>query len=61
MIYLKSLTRDKLWKAIIEDLADDFLRYFFPEWVEKEVDFTIPFEFLDKELDKLYLIVGWIS
>lgn len=47
-------SRDILWKGIIEDLFDDFLRYFLPEWAEKEVDFSKPFEFFDKELGQIY-------
>ena len=48
------IPRDKIWKATIEDLADDFLRYFYPDWMENEVDTKRPFEFLDNELDKIY-------
>ena len=47
------VTRDLLWKGIIEDLADDFLRFFFPQYVS-EIDFSRPFEFLDKELNQLF-------
>ena len=47
------ISQDLLWKAIIEDLFDDVLRFFYPKFVE-EVDFSKPFEFLDKELQKLY-------
>ena len=46
------ITRDILWKGIIEDLFDDFLRYFFPDFSQK-VNFRKKFEFLDKELDAL--------
>ena len=46
------ITRDILWKGIIEDLFDDFLRYFFPNF-SKRVNFRKKFEFLDKELDAL--------
>ncbi len=48
------ISRDTLWKGIIEDLFSDFLYYFFPTWAENEVNFEIPFEFLDKELDEIY-------
>ncbi len=48
------ILKDTLWKGIIEDLFDDFLYYFFPEWTVKTVDFSKPFEFLDKELDEIY-------
>jgi len=50
------IPRDKIWKATIEDIADDFLRYFYPEWFDNEVDKSRPFEFLDNELDKIYPI-----
>lgn len=48
------ISKDLLWKGIIEDLFDDFLHYFFPEWASSEVDFGRAFEFLDKELDAIY-------
>ncbi|HAI75730.1 MAG TPA: hypothetical protein DCM08_05735 [Microscillaceae bacterium] len=48
------ISKDTLWKGIIEDLFDDFLHYFFPDWASQSVDFTKGFEFLDKELDELY-------
>ena len=51
---LTTIARDKIWKAVLEDLADDFLWYFYPEWAENEVDFSRPFEFLDNEPDKLF-------
>ena len=46
---------DRLWKGIIQDFFSDLLRYFFPQWAEKEVDFDKNFEFLDKELQALAL------
>jgi hypothetical protein len=46
------VTKDELWKGIIEELFEDFLHFFFPKFVH-EVDFTKPFEFLDKELNEL--------
>ncbi|TAE46355.1 MAG: hypothetical protein EAY69_08920, partial [Cytophagales bacterium] len=48
------ISKDLLWKGIVESLFEDFLYYFFPDWTKNEVDFTKPFEFLDKELDKIY-------
>ena len=52
---LKSeIAQDTLWKGILEDLFEDFLHYFYPEWAKNEIDFTKGFEFLDKELDKIY-------
>lgn len=47
-----SISKDTLWKGIIENLVDDFIRYFFPNYVEK-IDFERGFEFLDTELQKL--------
>jgi predicted transposase/invertase (TIGR01784 family) len=44
--------KDELWKGIIEELFEDFLHFFFPEFVD-EVDFSKPFVFLDKELQEL--------
>lgn len=51
MIVIKT-SRDVLWKAIIEDLFDDFLRFFYANAIE-EFDFDKGFEFLDKELSEL--------
>ncbi|AEE51485.1 hypothetical protein [Haliscomenobacter hydrossis] len=47
-----SISKDILWKGIIENLVDDFIWYFFPNYVEK-IDFERGFEFLDTELQKL--------
>lgn len=44
------ISKDTLWKGIIEDLAEDFLQFFFPEYVH-QMDFSKGFTFLDKELD----------
>jgi len=46
-------TKDALWKAIIEEFFDDFLQFFFAQFYD-QIDTTIPFEVLDKELSKLY-------
>lgn len=46
-------TRDQLWKAILEDLFDDFLRWFYEPHLHL-IDFKRPFEFLDKELLKIF-------
>ncbi|NJL12932.1 MAG: hypothetical protein HC913_08005 [Microscillaceae bacterium] len=48
------ISRDKLWKGIIEDLFEDFLRYFYPEWADEAVDGSQNVVFLDKELTELY-------
>ena len=46
---------DSLWKAILEDVFDDFLRFFIPN-AEELFDFSRPFEFLDKELEQILLV-----
>lgn len=46
------VSRDTLWKGIIEDLIDHMLRFFFPKDVHL-IDFERGFEFLDKELEQL--------
>ena len=45
--------KDALWKGIIEDLAEEFIRYFFSPYTES-IDFEKGFVFLDKELEKLF-------
>ncbi|MEY4541677.1 MAG: hypothetical protein RLZZ306_3434, partial [Bacteroidota bacterium] len=44
---------DALWKGIIEDLFDDFLKFYFPESIDL-FDFNQKFVFLDKELEQLF-------
>ena len=44
---------DILWKAALEDLFDDFLRFFYPE-AETLFDLEKGFEYLDKELEQLF-------
>lgn len=44
---------DILWKALLEDLFDDFLRFFYPE-ADELFDLEKDFEYLDKELDQLF-------
>ena len=46
---------DSLWKAILEDIFDDFLRFFF-ENADEIFDMNRGFEFLDKELEQLFPI-----
>jgi predicted transposase/invertase (TIGR01784 family) len=46
-------TDDRLWKGILENVFDDFLKFFFPESVDL-FDLGKGFEFLDKELDQLF-------
>ena len=47
------ISKDMLWKGILEDLFEDFLLYFYPDWTQENIDFDRPFEFLDKELDQI--------
>ena len=44
---------DLLWKAALEDLFDDFLKFFYPE-ADEFFDMEKGFEYLDKELDQLF-------
>ncbi len=44
---------DALWKGLIEDLADDFLKFFYPN-AEKILDLNRKITFLDKELEQLF-------
>lgn len=44
---------DQLWKGILEDLFDDFLRFMHPD-ADAIFDFNRGIEFLDKELDQLF-------
>jgi len=44
---------DSLWKAVLEDVFDDFLRFFFAD-ADQLFDFQRGFEFLDKELTQLF-------
>lgn len=46
---------DLLWKGIIEDMPEHFIRFFFPG-AESIIDFESGFEFLDKELEELFPI-----
>jgi hypothetical protein len=44
---------DALWKGLIEDLADDFLKFFFSN-AEEILDLNRKITFLDKELEQLF-------
>ncbi len=44
---------DILWKAALEDLFDDFLRFFFAD-ADSLFDMVKGFEYLDKELEQLF-------
>jgi hypothetical protein len=43
---------DILWKGIIRDLFDDFIRFFYPD-ADAQFDLSKGFHFLDKELEQL--------
>lgn len=47
------IPKDILWKAIIEELIDDFMLFFFAEYAHL-IDFESGFEFLDKELQQIF-------
>ncbi len=47
------ISRDALWKGIIENLFEDFLRFFYLDEID-EFDLEKGFEFLDKELAELF-------
>jgi len=44
---------DEIWKEIIEELFCDFCFFFMPD-LAKHIDFSMGYEFLDKELLKIY-------
>jgi predicted transposase YdaD len=44
---------DTLWKSILEDIFEDFLRFFYPD-ADDIFDFEKGFDFLDKELEELF-------
>lgn len=54
LIKQNEMTRqDELWKAAIEEFFVDFLAFFYPELLPK-IDFSQEFDFLDKDLPKLF-------
>ncbi|MDR1729699.1 MAG: hypothetical protein LBR52_03460, partial [Prevotellaceae bacterium] len=44
---------DYLWKGILEDIFDDFLRFMHPD-ADEIFDFGRGIQFLDKELEQLF-------
>ncbi len=46
------ISKDALWKGIIDNLWDDFILFFFPI-LANQVDFSRGFEYLDTELQQL--------
>ena len=49
---MNSVSKDILWKGIIEDFFEEFLCFFYPE-APDIFDFSKDFEFLDKELEQM--------
>lgn len=47
------IPKDLLWKGIIDSLLEDFIRYFFRDYV-RHIDFSAGFTSLDKELEQLF-------
>ena len=44
--------RDTLWKALIEELVEDFLYFFFPTYMD-QIDLRRGVVFLDKDLEQI--------
>lgn len=44
---------DELWKGILDDVFEDFLRFFLPN-ADELFDFSKKFSFLDKEFNRLF-------
>lgn len=44
---------DELWKGILEDIFEDFLRFFFPD-ADDLFNMKKKFSFLDKEFNRLF-------
>jgi hypothetical protein len=44
---------DELWKGILEDVFEDFLRFFFPD-ADELFDLKKKFSFMDKEFNRLF-------
>jgi hypothetical protein len=51
---MKLISKDILWKGIIEDFFPDFLTFYYPEALAI-FDFSKGYEFLDKELEQITL------
>ncbi len=44
------ISKDLLWKVMIEELSFEFIDYFLPDWAENNIDRNKSCEFLDTEL-----------
>lgn len=47
------ISKDLLWKGIIEDLTEPFIEYFFPKYCH-HIDWAKPVVFLDAELSRMF-------
>ncbi len=43
---------DSGWKEVIENYFQEFLAFFFPD-AHRDIDFSLGYEFLDKEFSKI--------
>jgi predicted transposase/invertase (TIGR01784 family) len=50
---MERITRDTLWKGMIQEMFEDFMFFFYPKSAEL-IDFEAGYDFLDKTLDKLF-------
>lgn len=53
LFFFEMKRNDILWKSILEDIFDDFLKFFFTN-AEELFDLGRGFEYLDKELEQLF-------
>lgn len=53
LFFFEMKRNDILWKSILEDIFEDFLRFFFPN-ADGLFDLERGFEYLDKELEQLF-------
>jgi hypothetical protein len=51
-IIKRKIRKDALWKGVVEDFSEDFVRYFFPEYAHL-IDFSRGLEPKEQELRKL--------
>ncbi|MFM2394038.1 MAG: hypothetical protein RLZZ546_2020, partial [Bacteroidota bacterium] len=49
---MEQISKDELWKGAIEDFADSFIKYFYPNYIHL-IDWKKEIEFLDSELPRL--------
>lgn len=50
---MRTLTQDKLWKAILEDFFPEAIAFFFPVF-HPQIDWARGYELLDKELQQIF-------